>query len=247
MPRTTRVTPPHSPVIDYDSLMFTRIFCIACIAGFVAGLLLTAVEQWQVVPLMRSAEALEAEAGHRESVSPAAWQPHGVWERMGAAAMANIVLGVGFALILVGASTLRGSGGWRAGLLWGVAGYAVFFVAPSLGLPPELPGTAAASLVPRTLWWLLTVSCSAAGLWLVVFARPASLRAVGIALLVGPHVIGAPRPEVAEAVASHQLTEQFSRAAYVSNAIFWLVLGTLVGLASKAGMHDARNPNGFNS
>ena len=28
---------------------------------------------------------------------------------------------------------------WRQGLFWGFAGFAVFTLAPGLGLPPELP------------------------------------------------------------------------------------------------------------
>ena len=39
--------------------------------------------------------------------------------------------------------------GWRAGLLWGFAGFAVFTLAPGLGLPPELPAMPAAELLPR--------------------------------------------------------------------------------------------------
>jgi predicted cobalt transporter CbtA len=61
--------------------------------------------------------------------------------------LANVSMAVGFALMLVAAFALSGRRiTWRSGLLWGLAGYGVFFVAPSLGLPPEVPGTLAAPL-----------------------------------------------------------------------------------------------------
>ena len=62
---------------------------------------------------------------------------------------ANIVTAVGFALLLVAASEFAGGiAGWRSGLLWGLAGFAVFTLAPGLGLPPELPAMPAAELLP---------------------------------------------------------------------------------------------------
>ena len=52
-----------------------------------------------------------------------------------------------------------------------MAGFAVFMLAPSLGLPPELPGMPAAELGPRQVWWLLTAAATAAGLALLAFRR----------------------------------------------------------------------------
>ena len=54
------------------------------------------------------------------------------------------MVAVGFALMLAGLYTLRAPTRTSQGLLWGLAGYAVFCLAPTMGLPPELPGTAAA-------------------------------------------------------------------------------------------------------
>ena len=42
-----------------------------------------------------------------------------------------------------------GIGNWRQGLFWGFAGFAVFTLAPGLGLPPELPAMPAADLGAR--------------------------------------------------------------------------------------------------
>ncbi len=147
--------------------MLKRIVGAAALAGMLSGLLLTALQQLAVAPLIRDAEIREAAA----VVAPAsalaaatadhahtAWSPRDGGERLLAAGFANIVLATGFALLLAAAQGLRGATGWRAGLWWGAAGYAVFFVAPALGLPPELPGAVAAPLRESQLWWL--GSCS---------------------------------------------------------------------------------------
>ncbi len=48
------------------------------------------------------------------------------------------------------------------GLLWGLAGFVVFVLAPNFGLPPELPGMQAGDLMQRQIWWLATVVLTAA-------------------------------------------------------------------------------------
>ena len=87
-----------------------------------------------------------------------------------------------------------GIAGWRQGLFWGFAGFAVFTLAPGLGLPPELPAMPAADLAARQAWWIGCVLATAAGLALIVFGRPPALAALGVALLVLPHLFGAPQP-----------------------------------------------------
>ncbi|TJW23186.1 MAG: cobalt transporter, partial [Mesorhizobium sp.] len=79
--------------------------------------------------------------------------------------VASVVTGIGFALILVAASEFAGGiGNWRQGLFWGLAGFAVFTLAPNLGLPPELPAMPAPDLAQRQIWWTATVVATAAGL-----------------------------------------------------------------------------------
>ena len=66
---------------------------------------------------------------------------------MGLTAAANLVTAIGFGLLLVAASEFAGGiTGWRQGLVWGLAGFAIFTLAPGLGLPPELPAMPAAEL-----------------------------------------------------------------------------------------------------
>ena len=224
--------------------MFRATLRAATLAGIVAGVLLTALQAWGVAPLIRDAERIEQAAGHEEAHD--AWQPGTDTTRLAATVVANVVLATGFALMLAGVMALRGARGWRAGIAWGVAGYAVVFVAPSLGLPPSLPGVAEAPLSARTAWWLLAVACSAGGLALIVFGRGA-LRALGVLLLVVPHALGAPQPAVHDPQATSDLARAFVRNAYLANAALWLVLGAIVGALRarpSARMHDVTPPSG---
>ena len=207
-------------------------------AGLWAGLLLTAVQRLQVIPTLLQAEVYEQQATANHSPTDDQthqhdWQPQNGWERTFFTALANISLAVGFALLLGAASTLRGGiGGWRNGLLWGLAGYAIFFIAPSLGLPPELPGTEAADLNARQLWWLMTVFDTAVGLWLLFFAKTPTNKLFGTVLLISPHAIGAPQPELHGSVAPAELNATFIAATAFANAVFWLALGGIMGLFS---------------
>jgi cobalt transporter subunit CbtA len=209
-------------------------------AGLWAGLLLTAVQRLQVIPALLKAEVYEQQAanithadGHTHQHEEASWQPQNGSERTFFTAVANISLAVGFALLLGAAGTLRGGiGSWRKGLLWGLAGYGIFFVAPSLGLPPEVPGAEAADLNDRQLWWLMTVFDTAAGLWLLVFAKTKLNKLFGAVLLISPYAIGAPQPDLHGSAAPAELSATFIAATAFANAIFWLALGALMGLFS---------------
>jgi cobalt transporter subunit CbtA len=196
--------------------VFKRIAIAAALAGLISGFVLTAIQQLQVAPLIRTAEALET---HSHAEPPT----------LVATAAANVVLATGFALLLGAAFSLRNRGGWRAGLLWGAAGYAVFFIAPSLGLPPELPGTESAALHDRRIWWAGTVIASAIGLWLAVFTRR-PWRTLGLILLLAPHIIGAPQPAMHGGTVPFELARDFIIATGIANAFLWLSLGGLFGL-----------------
>lgn len=197
-------------------MSFRRIVVAAALAGLLSGLLLTAIQQLQVTLLIRQAEALESHA-------------HATPPSLLATTSANVVLATGFALLLGAAISLRPPAGWRAGLLWGAAGYAVFFVAPALGLPPELPGTESAPLREREVWWVATAVFSAAGLWLVAFGKRRLLRIIGGALLFAPHLIGAPHPAVQGGTPTAEMARDFIRATYIANAVLWLSIGGLFG------------------
>lgn len=215
---------------------FKKIVIAALWSGLLAGLLLTVVQQIQVIPTLLQAEVYEEKAaalvsniGHLQHEAQA-WQPENGWERTFFTAIANISLAVGFALLLGAAISLRNSANnWRSGLLWGLAGYAVFFLAPALGLPPEVPGTEAAKLEERQIWWLMTVFDTGFGLWLLCFAKTHTNKLLGALLLLSPHLIGAPQPEIQHSAAPAELAHAFIVATGVANAIFWLAIGALMG------------------
>lgn len=223
----------------FNLTVFKRIVSAAVLAGILAGLILTVVQQMQVSQLILKAEVYEdaavSQSAHVHASSEhEAWQPANGVERTLFTALANISLAVGFGLLLGVAICLRGDvSGWRAGLLWGLAGYVVFFVAPSLGLPPQVPGAEAAPLVDRQLWWLITVLVTASGLSLLIFARSRQLKILGAVLLGVPHLIGAPQPPVHAGAAPVELAHAFIYATAVANAVFWLALGGLIGLFYK--------------
>lgn len=223
--------------------MFKRIVFSACLAGLLAGLFLTLIQTVQVVPLILEAEAYEiseaATAPVHEGVTAdhhhhdGEWAPADGWQRTGFTAIANVLIAMGFALLLGAAFTLRQGIDWPQGLLWGLAGYTVFFILPSLGLPPEIPGTFAANLVDRQAWWLLTVSCSALGLALLLLQRQWRWKLTGALLLIVPHLIGAPHPEVAGGSAPQALAQAFLWATAIVNGLFWLLLGGLTAFMFK--------------
>lgn len=210
---------------------------VAALAGLLAGLVLTAMQVYATVPLILQAETFESAGGghHGDAAAPEeagaeAWAPADGMERNLYTALAAIVTGIGFGLLLVAASEFAGGiAGWRQGLVWGFAGFAVFNLAPGLGLPPELPAMPAADLVARQVWWVATVAGTAAGLALIAFRVSALWAVVGVALIVAPHLVGAPQPVSHESPVPADLHHRFVVVVTVTNLVFWLVLGAAVG------------------
>lgn len=221
--------------------MFKRIALTAGFSGLLAALLLTLLQSFWVVPLIHEAETYEnapavqshehehadAAAGHSHDHDAEAWEPEDGWQRIISTAGGNLVVAVGFALMLAAIYTLRAPGRTAQGVWWGLAGFAVFVLAPTLGLPPELPGTAATDLGQRQAWWIGTAASTAVGLALIVFGRNALLKVLGVAILVVPHILGAPQPVQHESLAPQALESQFMVASLLTNALFWVALGLI--------------------
>jgi cobalt transporter subunit CbtA len=231
------------------SVLRTTVF-IAVIAGLFAGLALAAMQSFSTVPLILQAETFE-NAAPAENTAPAdaatahehapgtaahehdpeAWGPADGFERTAYTVGANVVTGIGFALLLLVASELAGGiAGWRQGALWGLAGFAVFTLAPGLGLPPELPAMPAAELADRQLWWWFAAIATAIGLALIAFRGTALWSLVGLAIIVAPHLVGAPQPVSYESPIPESLHHQFIVMTTVTNLVFWVLLGGFVGL-----------------
>jgi cobalt transporter subunit CbtA len=128
--------------------------------------------------------------------------------------------------------------------VWGAAGFAIFTLAPAAGLPPELPGMEAAELGARQIWWGGASLAAALGLGLIAFWPGALAKVLAAALIVAPHVIGAPHPGEAAGKVPPELAAQFVTASLVTAALFWLVLGATGGwLFQKLGEREQRNAN----
>lgn len=215
---------------------------VALLAGISAGLVSWGVHMLGTTPLILQAEVYENAAepaaaeptvatdGHDHEHAAEAWAPGDGWERNLYTLGADVLTGVGFAFLLTAAIVFFGKGAdWRRGLLWGLAGFACFTLSPSLGLPPELPGTVAGPLVERQIWWIGTVIATAAGLFAAARLRNVAGYAIAIVLIALPHIVGAPQPETAGGLAPAELEHKFILIAIASSLVFWLALGALTG------------------
>jgi len=72
---------------------------------------------------------------------------------------------------------------------WGLAGYLTFFVAPALGLPPEIPSMEAAAIGGRQSWWVLAVVGTAAGIASLLFLTGFA-KLLAIVFLAAPWLVG---------------------------------------------------------
>jgi cobalt transporter subunit CbtA len=236
--------------------MFRRIFAAALGAGIGVGVLIAALQHVALVPMILEAEKYEkgsAAPHHEHSALPAQsgtamssllvteakahdhgdeaplvaedspWRPVFTW-------IATTLTSVGFALLLVGAYAVSGRAiDAREGLLWGIAGFAAFALAPAFGLPPELPGSVAADLFVRQAWWIGTAVATAAAIGLMLFVRASWVIPVGVALLVAPHVIGAPHPPAGAGLVPPELAAAFAARSLGVNAALWVLLGLATG------------------
>lgn len=226
--------------------VFRTIVLVAGLVGLAAGLVLTGLQAFTTVPMIHQAESYETATGavgHSHGDSPAthdhgaadaeheAWAPQEGFERIFYTAIANVLTGIGFALLIGAASELRGGiRSWRQGVFWGLAGFAAFTLAPGLGLPPELPAMPAGELADRQFWWVMTVLLTAGGLALFAFGRTVPLGVLGVVLIVAPHAIGAPKPESFDSPIPHELAQDFMIAVVATSFVFWVVIGGMTGI-----------------
>ncbi len=210
--------------------LFNKILVTALFSGVLAGLFLAGVQHFTVMPMIFEAETYETsgdEHGAGDAMEEEVWAPEDGSERTFYTVSNSVIVAIGFGLLLAACYAIRGIVTWRQGILWGLAGFATFHLAPSFGLPPELPGDAAAGLGERQMWWFLTVIVTAMGLWIIAFQPKKYLKLFGVILIALPHIFGAPHPEVHEGLAPDDLRMKFQITTLITNAVFWVVLGIL--------------------
>jgi cobalt transporter subunit CbtA len=224
--------------------MIRNLFAAALLAALCAGLITAGLQHFRVTPLILHAETFEGSGGHshgEEAHAHAAgtpehshdaeeWTPQDGFERTAYTTLATVLAAAGFALLIGAVSMFAGLPiTFANGFLWGIAGFITFSLAPAYGLAPELPGMPAADLAARQVWWVGTALATGAACLLLARTRAGWAFAVAIALVVIPHIIGAPAaPDEPSAVPAHLATE-FAAITLGTSLVFWLVLGTVFG------------------
>jgi cobalt transporter subunit CbtA len=212
--------------------LFRRLFIAAAVAGVLSGLSVGIIHQLITVPIIYTAEVFEERHDGPVHVDHDGWRPRDGVERTSYTILADLLGGIGFSLLLVAAYAVAGvkMSAWK-GVKWGVAAFVVFVLAPSLGLPPELPGSSAAPLIDKQLWWVSTVMLTIIGL-AVLSRRPADPLTFIAAILaiLFLHEIGAPKPMALESAVPAFLADRFVAATIISGLLFWIAAGALTGL-----------------
>lgn len=223
--------------------MVARTLAIGLLAGILAGALVSAAQIVGVVPLILEAEVFEIADRSEAAPDEATWSPEVGLERTSYTVLTNLLVGVGFSLLLVGAFVLAETWGYSIdalrGLLWGLAGFLVFALAPSVGLPPELPGTLVAELTPRQIWWAGTAVATAVGLALAAFGTPPWVKALALPVMALPHLIGAPEPPQHGGSVPAELAREFVIVSLATAGLFWIALGATCGWLYKRVMPRA--------
>ena len=217
--------------------MVKNLFVSAICAGIAAGLLASVLQFTFVIPVLLEGELYETGARVHFSTDGSPQSDRGApslggdWTRHSMTVAFNIVTYTGYGLLLaalISFASLKGTTtSARQGLIWGLCGYIAVQLAPAIGLPPELPGTIAAEVGQRQLWWISTILASATGLGLIAFGR-SYLPLAGVILIAIPQLLGAPHLDIFFGVAPPELAAEFATLSLGAAAAGWVMLGYVV-------------------
>ena len=231
--------------------MTARIFASALFAGLLAGLIAVLLQWALMEKLILEGEEYEAGAKSHfagvlvlnedgetaeqaaESGVAAEEEEESLATRYALAFFAAFVTWVGWALLMVAGFALAEKYGQRItmkdAILWGVAGFGAIHVMTGIGLAPELPGTPAAELELRQLWWMTTAATAIIAFALMAYGRKPIYIVIGLALLIAPHLIGAPHLDGYAGVAPPELSGEYVARSYAVAFIAWVALGLAAG------------------
>jgi cobalt transporter subunit CbtA len=217
--------------------MTKNLFVSAICAGIAAGLLASALQFTLVIPVLLEGELYETGARVHFGTDGSPQSDRGTpplagdWLRHSMTVAFNIVTYTGYGLLLaamISFASLKGiTTTAKQGLIWGLCGYIAVQLAPAISLPPELPGTIAAEVGQRQLWWISTILASAAGLGLIAFGH-SYLPLAGVVLMAIPHLLGAPHLDTFFGVAPPELAAEFATLSLGAAAAGWVLLGYAV-------------------
>ncbi len=219
-------------------MYFRQIFLVACLSAIIASIGFSLYQFYFINPLIFAAELYETAepldlhgTGHLQE-----WAPDEGIERSFYTLLANFLMSLGYSLLLAAMMVFSSTSSLLKGMAWGVAAYLSLFVAPSIGLPPEIPGMEAADLNARQNWWFLSVIATAIGLAILAFSR-LYYKGAGVILIMLPHIIGAPvavmhgfsHPDPLAIAELTVLWQQFVLHTSIANALLWLIIGGASG------------------
>ena len=217
--------------------MFTRILTSALFAGAAAGLIGALLQLVFVQPVLLHAELYEGgdlvHFGVTSTVS--AHQDLGGFDavRDGLSIIFSMLIYSGYALILMALMSQAETRGAvitaRTGLLWGLAGFFVVHFAPGFSLAPEVPGVAAADVMQRQIWWVATVLSAGIAVWLIAFGKSWAAWGAAVVLLLAPHIVGAPEPDVFTGPVPTEIGAHFAARAFGVGMAAWVMLGMFAG------------------
>ena len=217
--------------------MFKNIFVSAVVCGAIAGILATVMQMLLVTPLLMEAELFETGQSMHfiTDGSPESPIKHvDIWEDPYRHLMTlcfNLVTFTGFGFILVAAMAFFQKRGFTLskaeGIVAGVSGFIVFQLAPSVGLPPELPGTIGVTVGLKQTWWIITILSTTVGILLLFLDKHKVVSGAGIIFITIPHLIGHPKLETYFGVAPPELAAEFASRALAVSLIAWIILGVI--------------------
>jgi len=241
-------------------MAFRNILLSAIVVGILSGLLYGLFQHSQISPIIYAAEVYEVSeeksseattmASHTHKTAtqnnPAgteSWGPNDGFERIAYTVSADIAVAIAFAMIMISLMALHNSISNKPplnalrGVAWGATAMLSVFVAPALfGLHPEVPGTEAAVLEHRQVWWAFCALATAIGIAIVYYA-PMIFKLSGVILAMVPHMIGAPisehhgfsNPDPVAIQALADLTNQFFTITAIGMVIFFVLIGAMSG------------------
>ena len=217
--------------------MFKNIFVSAVVCGAIAGVLATAMQMLLVTPLLMEAELFETGQSTHFIIdgSPESPMKHvNIWEDPSRHLMTlffNLVTFTGFGFILIAAMAFFEKRGFSLskaeGIVAGVSGFIVFQLAPSVGLPPELPGTISVAVGLKQAWWIITILSTTVGILLLFLGKYKVVSGAGIIFIIIPHLIGHPKLETYFGVAPPELAAEFASRALAVSLVTWIILGVI--------------------
>jgi cobalt transporter subunit CbtA len=226
----TYATQQVFPATEMTTL--SRTLYAALVAGAVAGVLLFVLQSWTTLPLIHQAERYEIAQAPVHPHSHANEPSDNQLVRAAYTTTGDVLVGIGFAMLLAALYALSGKSGLVPGLLWGLAGFATFHLGPALVVPPSIPALELAPVSIRQAAWLITAFSTGLGLAVLAFG-PKAAKVGGLLLLLLPSVLfrflfsvsGSDIPSPALSALEHLFI------VYVLGdfLLFWMVLGAISG------------------